>query len=177
MVRWSKIFLMVILAGMFLLAGAYLGAQEKAPPSGKIGEMAPPASPEAAKEPPYTKPYPMGFVSIELKQVGAGVGVAWGSGLLTYKGKQYTFKVKGMQIGAVGISKVTAKGEVYNLFELAEFPGQYAAVTAGAAIIKGGEAQDFKNPKGVHIVFKGTQKGLNFSIGPEGFTIRMDKAL
>ncbi len=184
MVRWSKIFFTLILAGMFLLAGAYVSAQEhpKGTPehpkaTGKPGEMVPPASPEAAKEPPYSQPYPMGFVSIELKHVGAGVGVAWGDGLLTYKGKQYTFKVKGIQVGAVGISKVTAKGEVYNLFELAEFPGQYAAVTAGAAIIKGGAAQDFKNPKGVHIVFKGTQKGLNFSIGPEGFTVRMDKAL
>ena len=31
MVRGSKIFLMMILAGLFLLAGAYAGAQEKAP--------------------------------------------------------------------------------------------------------------------------------------------------
>ena len=31
MVRWSKIFLMLILAGLVLLAGAYVGAQEKAP--------------------------------------------------------------------------------------------------------------------------------------------------
>ena len=176
MVRWSKIFLM-ILASLFLLTGAYVAAQEKAPASGKIGEMAPPASPEGAKDPSYAKPYPLGFVTIELKQVGAGVGVAWGDGLLTYKDKQYTFKVKGMKIGTVGISKVTAKGEVYNLFSLSEFPGQYAAADASLAVIKGTEAQDFRNPKGVHIVFKGTQKGLNLSIGPEGFTIRMDKAL
>ena len=92
--------------------------------------MAPPASPEGAKEPPYSKPYPMGFVTIELKHVGAGVGMEWGNGVLTYKGKKYTFKVKGLQIGTVGISKVTAKGEVYNLFQLAEFPGQYGAVAA-----------------------------------------------
>ena len=119
----------------------------------------------------------MGFVSIQLKRVGAGVGMEWGKGVLTYKGKKYTFKVKGIQIGAVGISKVTAKGEVYNLFELAEFPGQYGAVEASAAIFKGKEAQDFKNAKGVHLVFKGTQKGMNLAFGPEGFTIRMDKAL
>jgi hypothetical protein len=176
MVRWSKIFLM-ILAGLFLLTGAYVAAQEKAPASGKIGEMAPPASPEGAKDPSYSKPYPIGFVTIELKQVGAGVGAQWGTGVLTYKDKQYTFKVKGLKVGTVGISQVTAKGEVYNLFELAQFPGQYATVTASAAIIQGQEVQDFKNPKGVHIVFKGTQKGLNLAIGPGGFTIRMDKAL
>jgi hypothetical protein len=183
MVRWSKTFLMISLAGLFLLAGAYVGAQEKAaapekaPETGKLGQMAPPATAEGAKEAPYSKPYPMGFVSIELKSLGAGVGLQWGNGVLTYKGKKYTFKVKGLQIGKVGIAKMTAKGEVYNLFDLAEFPGQYGAVGAGAAIFKGKEAHDFKNPKGVHIVFSGTQKGLNLAIGPEGFTIRMEAAL
>ncbi|MCL4503647.1 MAG: hypothetical protein M1438_17610 [Deltaproteobacteria bacterium] len=176
MIRRSKFFLILILAGSFLLAGAYVSAQ--APPAtGGPGKMAPPASPEAAKQPPYSAPYPMGFVSIELKQIAAGVGVEWGSGLLTYKGKQYTFKVKGLQIGSVGISKLTAKGEVYNLFQLAEFPGQYAAVEAGGAIIKGKEKNDFKNAKGVHIVFTGTQKGLNLTIGPAGFTVRMEAAM
>jgi len=199
MVRWSKTFFMIALAGLFLLAGAYVEAQEKAPApapehpakapehpaaapekaqeTGKPGQMAPPATAEGVKDPPYSKPYPMGFVSITLKGVGAGVGLEWGNGVLTYKGKKYTFKVKGLQIGKVGLSKMTAKGEVYNLFQLAEFPGQYAAVAAGAAIIKGKEAKDFKNAKGVHIVFKGTAKGLNLAIGPEGFTIRMEEAL
>ncbi len=176
MKRWSKISLMVALAGMFLLTGSYVGAQEKAP-TGQIGQMAPPASPQGAKEPPYSQPYPMGFVTIVLKHVGAGVGMEWGNGVLTYKGKKYTFKVKGLQVGTVGISKVTAKGEVYNLFQLAEFPGQYGAVDASGALFKGKEKQDFKNPKGVHIVFKGTEKGLNLAIGPEGFTVRMESVL
>ena len=88
-----------------------------------MGEMAPKASPEGAKEPPYAKPYPMGFLTIKLKHVGAGVGMEWGKGVLTYKGKKYTFKVKGLQLGAVGISKVTAKGEVYNLFSACRIPG------------------------------------------------------
>ncbi len=119
----------------------------------------------------------MGFITIHLKHVGAGVGVEWGKGVLTYKGKTYIFKVKGLQIGTVGISTVTAKGEVYNLFQLAEFPGQYGAVEASAAIFKGKEAQEFKNRKDVHVVFKGTQKGLNLAIGPEGFTSDLEEAL
>ena len=169
MVRGSKIFLMMILAGLFLLAGAYAGAQEKAPapaPSvvpappptavppppaapetGKIGEMAPPATAQGVKEPPYSKPYPMGFITIHLKHVGAGVGVQWGKGVLTYKGKKYTFKVKGLQIGTVGISTVTAKGEVYNLFQLAQFAGQYGAVEASAAVIKGRKRRNLKTAK------------------------------
>lgn len=197
MMRRMKPVLMMALAVAFLLTGVYAGAQEKAPAppaappaaapeqaapekapkTGQLGQPAPPASAEGAKEAPYSKPYPMGFITITLKRVSAGVGMEWGKGVLTYKGKKYTFKVKGLQVGAVGVSKVTAKGEVYNLFQLAEFPGEYAAVEAGVAIIKGKEGQDFKNAKGVHIVFKGTSKGLNLSIGPEGFTIRMEEAL
>ena len=199
MVRGSKIFLMMILAGLFLLAGAYAGAQEKAPAppaqapavapapaatpapaapeTGKIGEMAPPATAQGVKEPPYSKPYPMGFVTIHLKHVGAGVGVEWGKGVLTYKGKKYTFKVKGLQVGTVGISTVTAKGEVYNLFQIAEFAGHYVAVEASGALFKGKEAQEFKNSKDVHVVFKGTQKGLNLAIGPEGFDIDLQESL
>jgi hypothetical protein len=119
----------------------------------------------------------MGFVTIELKHLAAGVGLEWGNGVLTYKGKKYTFKVKGVQIGAVGLSKLTARGDVYNLFSIAEFPGEYAAVGAGAAIIKGKEGQEYANAKGVHIVFKGTEKGLNLAIGPEGFTVRLEEAL
>ncbi len=170
MLRWSKHLLIFGVAVVFLFTAAAVGAQER-------GQMAPPASPEGVKEPPYSKPYPMGFVTIEVKRIAAGVGVEWGKGILTYKGKKYTFKVKGLGLGAVGLSKLTARGEVYNLFQLAEFPGQYGAVEAGGAIIKGKEKQDFKNPKGVHIVFKGTEKGLNLAIGPEGFTIRMEEAL
>ncbi len=170
MVQRSKKLLIFILAAAVLLTAATAIAQG-------LGQQAPPASPQGVQEPPYSKPYPMGFVTIEVKRIGAGVGMEWGKGVLTYKGKKYTFKVKGLQLGAVGLSKLTAKGEVYNLFQLAEFPGQYAAVEAGAAIFKGKEAQDFKNPKGVHIVFKGTEKGMNLAIGPEGFTIRMEEAL
>lgn len=199
MVRGSKIFLMMILTGLFLLAGAYAGAQEKAPApapavapapaatpapaapaapaTGKIGEMTPPATAQGAKEPPYSKPYPMGFVTIHLKHIGAGVGVEWGKGLLTYKGKKYTFKVKGLQVGTVGISTVTAKGEVYNLFQLAQFAGHYVAVEASGALFRGKEAQEFKNSKDVHVVFKGTQKGLNLAIGPEGYDIDLEESL
>ena len=138
MMQWSKTFLLLILAGLFLLAGAYVGAQEKAPaPEKGIGQMAPPTSPEGAKEPPYTKPYPMGFVSIELKHIGAGVGLESGNGLLTYKGKQYTFKVKGLQIGTVGISKLTAKGEVYKFIRSRRISGAVCSVGGQCGDLQG----------------------------------------
>jgi hypothetical protein len=161
--NWSKTFFILVVAALFLAGIIPINAQ--GPPAGN------------PKEGAYAKPYPMGSVTIDITAVGVGVGVQWGKGVLTYKGKQYTFKVKGMQIASVGISKATAKGDVYNLFGIAEFPGQYAAVGAGATVIKGKEAQTFENHKGVKIVLSSTPKGLNLNIGPEGFYIEMEQAL
>jgi len=159
MMHWSKVAVMVILAACLLLAGIPGAAQEK------------------KAEPPYSKPYPIGQVSIKITQVGAGVGVQWGKGTLTYKGKQYTFKVRGIQVATVGISAATAEGDVYNLFSIGEFPGHYVAVGAGATLFKGKSGDAFKNSQGVHILLKAKEKGVNFNIGPEGFTIRLEEAL
>src|SRR5712672_476537 len=54
-----------------------------------------------------------------------GIGVNWGSGTLTYKGKSYPVKVKGLSVGKVGITKASAFGKVYNLKHLQDFNGHY----------------------------------------------------
>src|SRR5881275_1773010 len=54
-----------------------------------------------------------------------GIGVNWGSGTLTYKGKSYPVKVKGLSVGKVGITKASAYGKVYNLKHLQDFNGHY----------------------------------------------------
>ena len=38
----------------------------------------------------------------------AGIGFSWGSGTLTYKGKDYPVKVKGLSVGKVGITSSSA---------------------------------------------------------------------
>ncbi len=158
----SKIFMRFVVA-LFLVGTFSINALGQAP------------APKAEK--PYAKPYPMGFVTMEITSVGAVAGVQWGKGVLTYKDKKYTFKVRGIQIATVGISKANLKGEVYNIAALGDFPGQYAAMTAGAAVFKGKQGQAFQNTKGVQILLSGTQKGLNLNIGPEGFYIQMEEAL
>src|SRR6266566_5026769 len=60
-----------------------------------------------------------------------GIGVNWGSGTLTYKGKDYPVKVKGLSIGKVGMTSSSANGEVFNLKHLQDFNGHYNVGAAG----------------------------------------------
>ena len=51
---------------------------------------------------------PDGTISLSADSVAAGIGISWGSGSLTYKGKTYPISVDGLSVGDAGISKITA---------------------------------------------------------------------
>src|SRR6202162_6383169 len=76
---------------------------------------------------------PSGTVTIESKSVALGIGVSWGDGKLNYESKTYDFSVKGLSVIDLGVSKVSARGKVFNLKKLEDFSGTYAAAQAGAA--------------------------------------------
>ena len=45
------------------------------------------------------------------KSSAAGVGFSWGSGVLTYEGKEYPFSVTGLSAGDIGITSVEVSGK------------------------------------------------------------------
>src|SRR5438067_9765349 len=47
---------------------------------------------------------------LSFKSVAVGVGFSSGSGTLTYKGKDYPVKVKGLSVGKVGVTSSSAYG-------------------------------------------------------------------
>lgn len=118
-------------------------------------------------------PYPLGELTLESTQIAAGVGVTWGDGIIKFQNKQYTFQVRGLDAGAVGISKISAKGDVYNMKSIADFPGHYVAAQAGVAVIKGEIGLLMRNEKGTVINLKATQKGVQLSLGAQGLNIVM----
>ncbi|MDD5641464.1 MAG: hypothetical protein PHX53_07410 [Syntrophales bacterium] len=118
-------------------------------------------------------PYPIGEITLQSTQVAAGVGVTWGDGILKFQGKQYKFQARGLDAGAVGISKISAKGDVYNMKSAADFPGHYVAAQAGVAVIKGEIGLLMRNEKGTVINLKATQKGVQLSLGGQGMNITM----
>ena len=117
---------------------------------------------------------PVGKVSIESTSVALGIGVTWGDGVLTYKGKEYKFSVKGLSVVDLGISSVTAVGEVYNMNNLAQFSGNYVAGEAGAAVGGGAAATRMRNQHGVVISLTSTQTGAKLTLAAEGVQISID---
>src|SRR3984893_14103487 len=57
-----------------------------------------------------------------------------GNGVLRYQGSSYPFSVGGLGVGGIGLSKIEAKGEVYGLQRLRDFPGAYVQARYGFAL-------------------------------------------
>ena len=116
---------------------------------------------------------PSGTVSISTTSIAIGIGTQWGSGVLLFKGKQHNFDVRGLSIIDVGVTTISAHGDVYHLNKIEDFAGTYTAVEAAGALAGGGGAAAMKNQKGVVMKIKSTQQGLKFKLAPEGLTVKM----
>jgi hypothetical protein len=107
--------------------------------------------------------------------VSVGIGYTWGSGVLTYQGKDYPFSVEGLSVAVVGGSSVTASGNVYGLKKLEDFNGNYTAATAQATVGGGAGATAMQNQKGVVLKVVSTTQGLEFKLAASGVKITLKK--
>ena len=107
--------------------------------------------------------------------VAAGLGVTWGGGTLTYKGKDYPISVTGISVGDVGITKLEASGKVYNLKKLDDFDGNYTAAAAGATLAGGGSAVAMRNQNGVSVNLVATTQGVKIVLGGGGVDMKIKK--
>ncbi len=73
---------------------------------------------------------PSGTVRVESKSVALGIGVSWGDGILSYKGRNYSFSISGLSIVDLGMSDIMSSGEVYHLKKLQDFSGNFVAAEA-----------------------------------------------
>ncbi len=107
--------------------------------------------------------------------IAAGIGVTWGSGTLTYKGKTHAIKVDGLDVGSVGVSKISATGTVRHLKSLDDFDGTYAAAQAEATAGGGGSGVMMRNANGVVVELTSTTRGAKLTIGPSGVRMELKK--
>lgn len=68
----------------------------------------------------------------------SGFRFSWGSGTITYKGKKHSVTVEGLSVSEVGITRATARGNVYDLKKIEDFSGNYTATEAGATLDEAG---------------------------------------
>jgi hypothetical protein len=105
----------------------------------------------------------------------AGIGFSWGSGTLTYQGKDYPVSVNGLSLGKVGISGMSALGEVYNLKKLEDFDGHYNAGGAGMTIAGGRNAVAMTNQNGVKVLVASTTRGVDVTLAGGGVDMKLKK--
>ena len=108
---------------------------------------------------------PSGTIEVEAAQIRLIVGGASGRGILHFKGKSYPFTMKGGTVGGVGVTKVSAAGDVYFLESVKDFPGTYSAATIGAAVGPGAGGSQYENDKGVFISVRSKTAGVALNLG------------
>jgi hypothetical protein len=118
---------------------------------------------------------PDATLSMSEGQVAVGIGYSWGKGVLTFQGKEYPFKVKGLSVVDIGITKATSSGKVYNLKKLEDFNGNYTAASAEGTLAGGAGALTMKNQNGVVIDLLSTTAGVNLKLSVEGVSLTLEK--
>jgi len=116
---------------------------------------------------------PDGTITFSGGAVAFIAGVSWGSGTLSYHGRSYKLRVRGLSVGDIGASKFSASGKVYNLKRVTDINGTYGAAEAAATVGGGGGGVTMKNDKGVIINAESSSAGLQLTLAPKGVDIKL----
>lgn len=95
-----------------------------------------------------------------------------GSGVLTFEGRSYPFKLIGSIVGPGGAVRINAEGEVYKLNRVADFAGRYNQSSGGLGLSQGGAGQLWlQNANGVIMHLYSRTSGMMLSLGREEIVI------
>ncbi len=125
------------------------------------------------------RPDPNPDASIEIEQVRVGVlavGASVGGGRLHFRGEEYRFSVRGIEFGSVGVSSLSARGEVFGLRRLQDFPGRYTEQVVPRQRVEGQsgpETRWLRNAAGVELRLRTERAGGQFRINDAGVTIEL----
>jgi hypothetical protein len=131
----------------------------------------------SAPPPPPPEPTPSGRadarVEIRQWQVGMIGQVSWGEGVLIQGRSRRSFRVRGLGAGGVGMARVRAQGEVFNMPDVALFPGAYGQARTGIVVpgrqMTGGVWLENTNRVRMHLV--PNRSGLAAQLGVDGILI------
>ena len=106
---------------------------------------------------------PDATLRLRMSSFALGIGTSWGSGTLTFRGKDHPVRVRGLSVGKVGMTNSSAVGDVFNLRNLRDFNGHYdvnGAGTRGVTLGAGRTGTLMSNQAGVIVRISSTQQGV-----------------
>ncbi len=125
------------------------------------------------------RPDPNPDASIEIEQVRVGVlavGASVGGGRLHFRGEEHRFSVRGIEFGSIGVSSLSARGEVFGLRRLQDFAGRYTEQVSPRQRIEGQtgpETRWLRNAAGVELRLRTDRAGGQFRFNDAGVTIEL----
>jgi hypothetical protein len=135
------------------------------------------ATPVRAQQRGRPDPNPDGSIEIEQVRVGVlAVGTSIGGGRLRFRGEEHRFSVRGIEFGSVGVSSLSARGEVFNLRRLEDFSGRYTervVPRAPGAATAGPETRFLRNAAGVELRLRTERAGGQWRFNEAGVTIEL----
>jgi hypothetical protein len=115
-----------------------------------------------------------GYVRVNFAKAGLVVGAGSGSGVLSYRGRNYPFRVSGLSLGVTaGASVSRLEGSASGIVDVSDFAGTYSAVGAGGALVGGAGGVNLRNEKGVVLILKGPKAGMEFAANLSGIRISL----
>jgi hypothetical protein len=105
-----------------------------------------------------------GYVRVKLLKAGLLVGAGGGNGVLTYRGRDYPFRISGLSLGvAAGASLSRLEGRASGIRQVSDFAGTYSSVGGGGTFVGGYGGVQLGNEKGVKIALQGPRTGMEFA--------------
>jgi hypothetical protein len=115
-----------------------------------------------------------GQVRVKIVKAGLLVGGGAGSGVLSWRGRTYPFRVSGISFGiTAGATVGRLAGWASGIQDVADFAGTYSAVGGGAALVGGINGVHLRNERGVTMVLQGPKAGMEFAANLSAITISM----
>jgi hypothetical protein len=105
-----------------------------------------------------------GYVRVKFVKAGLMVGAGGGRGVLTYRGRDYPFRVSGLSLGVTAGGSVSRlEGRASGIRQVSDFAGTYSSVGGGGAFVGGVGGVRLANEKGVVIALRGPRIGMEFA--------------
>jgi hypothetical protein len=115
-----------------------------------------------------------GYVRVNFVKAGVMVGAGGGSGVLTYRGRDYPFRASGLSLGVTaGASVSRLEGWASGIRQVSDFAGTYSAVGAGGSLVGGVGGVHLRNERGVTIALQGPKAGMEFAANISGVKISL----